>query len=802
MSVTITVSAQFTDSNGTPATGLILTEVDITLVSIRKSDGAEVTIWAALDAIREVTGLGMYQKDYASADLDTYWYFAMAEYVGATVLDSDFAFGVIGEVALDVNGRVDVGDWLGQAVTLSANNNPDVNVDEISDDLTAPQNLELQYDTTGLVGDTFPGTQAQLGNLANVGAAINTAAESYLLTTGTQSSGTFSDTAALDAVYHQHTDTVGAVELYYQFDVGGDGVPTSVTITGRINGNNDDLDGIYAYNWGGTSWDRVGDFDGQATSTDVVRNYDLFTSHVGTGANLGKVRIRFFASAGLTTATLSVDQIFTSYAVVARSVGYADGAIWINTNASNTNTEAFVDGTADNPVSTWAAALTLSGNLNITRFHIINGSTITLTGNSDNYTLIGSEWTLALGGQSIASAHIEGATVSGTAVGNDARFIDCHMGTVTLARCEMDKCAIAATLTLSATDTYLLDSCWSAIAGSATPTINFGAAIGNTALNMRHYSGGIELENMGVTGTDTMSLEGHGQLIINANCVAGTVAIRGHFTVTDNAGGALTLSDDARIDVDQINAEVDTALSDYDGPTNAEMVARTLVAASYGTAANQATLLGVIGALTDIAAADDPTVSDTIMQYVKQLINILVGTAGVVTFPASAAPGNGVSLAEVIRSIYDDSNELQGDWVDTGRLDTILDARASQTTVDAIETDTQDIQSRLPAALVSGRMDSDIRAINGNTDSSTKLALSADTMETGIAIAGTLSTTEMTTNLTEVTDNHYNGRVLIWTSGTLLRQVASITGYDGTSKKLTFTAVTEAPIANDTWIMV
>lgn len=35
----------------------------------------------------------------------------------------------------------------------------------------------------------------------------------------------------------------------------------------------------------------------------------------------------------------------------------------------------------------------------------------------------------------------------------------------------------------------------------------------------------------------------------------------------------------------QVNAEVDTALADYDAPTNAEMVARTLAAASYATAA-------------------------------------------------------------------------------------------------------------------------------------------------------------------------------------------------------------------------
>lgn len=47
----------------------------------------------------------------------------------------------------------------------------------------------------------------------------------------------------------------------------------------------------------------------------------------------------------------------------------------------------------------------------------------------------------------------------------------------------------------------------------------------------------------------------------------------------------------------QVNAEVDTALADYDGPTNAEMVARTLAAASYATAADQST---IITHLTDI----------------------------------------------------------------------------------------------------------------------------------------------------------------------------------------------------------
>lgn len=50
----------------------------------------------------------------------------------------------------------------------------------------------------------------------------------------------------------------------------------------------------------------------------------------------------------------------------------------------------------------------------------------------------------------------------------------------------------------------------------------------------------------------------------------------------------------------QVNAEVDQALADYDAPTNAEMVARTLAAASYATAANQTT---IISHLTDVKGA-------------------------------------------------------------------------------------------------------------------------------------------------------------------------------------------------------
>lgn len=118
----------------------------------------------------------------------------------------------------------------------------------------------------------------------------------------------------------------------------------------------------------------------------------------------------------------------------------------------------------------------------------------------------------------------------------------------------------------------------------------------------------------------------------------------------------------------------------YDATTDSNEALRdTAPMGSTMVGTNSAALANVLGALGDAAAADEVTSSDTLMKYVKQLINILIGAPGVVTLKAAAAPASGVSLSEMIRAIYDDSNELQGDWTDTGRLDAILDAIKAQT---------------------------------------------------------------------------------------------------------------------------
>ena len=88
------------------------------------------------------------------------------------------------------------------------------------------------------------------------------------------------------------------------------------------------------------------------------------------------------------------------------------------------------------------------------------------------------------------------------------------------------------------------------------------------------------------------------------------------------------------------------------------IAAATDIPAMVGT--DNAALASVVGTLADAAAAGEVTAADTLMQYLKQLINILIGTPGIGAFPAEGAPANGVSLAEVIRAIHVDVTGLNG----------------------------------------------------------------------------------------------------------------------------------------------
>lgn len=421
------------------------------------------------------------------------------------------------------------------------------------------------YDSLYLSGATALATSAEVASISSVGGGSinydadgdNTGGAIKTITFVGSQTNTYTSTSARDGTFHTIDDTANEIDIVYSFDIGGGNIASQVAFDGYLDGSNDELN-VLAYDFVGTDWDQIGVLSGQVGSANFSDTYPLFVRHTGTSADLGKVYIRFQNTAQ-SNPQLNVDRLLCSAVSNTATVGYVGGAVWVDTSASNTNTENYVDGVADNPVSTIAAAKTIADSLNLKVFHLMSGSSITLAATFDDYEFRGYGYTVALGGQSVSGTLFENGIITGNDDGANTSatvYRNCLMGTNTLGLHRLDGCGLSATITLAEAGTFDWVNCHSRVAGTGTPSVDIGVALLNTNLNMRNYSGGIEIQQFGQAGTDNMSLEGTGQLIINANCTGGTVAIRGNFTVTDNAGGAVTLSDNARIDTGQINTEV------------------------------------------------------------------------------------------------------------------------------------------------------------------------------------------------------------------------------------------------------
>jgi hypothetical protein len=413
---------------------------------------------------------------------------------------------------------------------------------------TARSNFESQYDGTGISGGTFPSNQDQVGNLATGSAAISVVAESDSVTTGTEVN-TYAVTDEIDQVYHEISDDGGALEMYYQFDVGGNGVAATVQMTGRLFSANDSI-GVYARNWAGSSWDQIGTMNGSGGSSDGVSIFNLLTRHTGTGSDLGKVRIRGFEASGLTSATLYIDQAIVSFAVINPSEGYENGAVWFASDAANTNTEKGFDGISTNPVSTEAAVNTLLASTGLKRVEVSIDSTITFATSHTSEFWTGEHWVLDMGSQDLSSSHFKGADVAGVGTGTTPIDFDaCRIDTATIHRFHMKECGFDGTLTLGEAGDYIIYKGHSAIAGSTTPIIDTGAALANVNLTMPDYSNGIEIRNLNATGPDRFSISGQGQIIYAASS-SGAVNQRGDWKETNTGGVTITRDKSAQNTVD------------------------------------------------------------------------------------------------------------------------------------------------------------------------------------------------------------------------------------------------------------
>lgn len=433
-----------------------------------------------------------------------------------------------------------------------------------------------------------------------VGAPISTTASSATITTGTQSSGTYSNTVAADGSHHTIADSASALDMYYQFDVGGDGIGSGVSWLGYVNGANDTIR-VYAYNWSGAAWEQIGTIAGKAPTTNDTYQWDITAAHTGTGANLGLIRIRF-AGNGLTTATLNTDRLLLGYAVVNRSAGYVDGAVWLDTISGTAGTEPYVNGTADHPVNSLADARTLALALGLRNYHIIGGSTITLANSYSAALFNGSGWILNLGNQSISYCTIVGAQVSGTATGTDPTFLLCHISACTLPPCNIGQSHIDGTITLGSAGTYSFMRCMDDSGSGATPIIDFGSAVGATDVNLRKYAGGMEVHNM--KAGDYLAADGMGRLIIAASCTGGEVRVRGTWDI-ENSGSGQTFTSTANSTPDSILDRADGVEDSYSLRQALRLVLAALAGKVNGAASNTITIRDVNDAIDRIVATVD-----------------------------------------------------------------------------------------------------------------------------------------------------------------------------------------------------
>lgn len=554
--------------------------------------------WAKVSAPTTTVGLsGTTISTAQKVDVETIKTQAVTAAAGVTFPTSvasptNITAGTITSVTDVVSANVT--QWLGTAAaTPTVAGVPEVDVTHVSGSVTV---------------STFDSLSSQISAVGSgTGAALNFAVDAdnasapikSVTAVGTQT-GTFANTLADDGTLHQIASVGNAIDWVYGFSCGTARSASKFVSRASMDTTGDTVI-VQAYNFVTPGWDTRTTITGTA---ETLRDIPLLSGHTGvSGADAGKVYIRFVYSEG-DAGLLRIDEAYVQAQTSGSLVGYSDGAIWINTAASNTNTVPYIDGVADNPVSTIAAALTLAVALNLKRLRIANGSSITLGAAVEAYSLIGQNWSLALGGQSISGSYIEGASITGTATGaNPPEFFNCHfVGTAsapTLPPSTLLRCGINTTtsypLTAGSAGQFLLVDCFSEVAGSGTPYFTFSGANG---VNIRRWSGGtnITLNNTStvlsievVTGGGQTVAVGGADVEIRGICRAvtltgvttdstvqidavtgpisiagadGTVNIYGVCGVVTDSRTGTPLGTNSAISRVNINAEVDTAVLD------------------------------------------------------------------------------------------------------------------------------------------------------------------------------------------------------------------------------------------------
>lgn len=294
--------------------------------------------------------------------------------------------------------------------------------------------------------------------------------------------------------------------------------------------------------------------------------------------------------------------------------------VYLNDAAANTNTANGVDGTVGNPVSTIAAAKTLADSMSLDRIYLVNDSSITLAATMVDYEFVG--------------------------IGEiTANVID--LGSQDVSNSTFYNVAIQGTQ--GGSGRILARDCALQDPGAGDTTLHIFACRCGIVDRIQ-----IDTSNDNVFDACYSLVAGASAPIIQATGAAGTVAVR-HYS-----GG---------IEFESLSASHNVSV-ETDG--------QVIFAASCNVNAN-VSLRGNM-TITDNTAGMASLTQEAVFN--RAAINAEADTA-----ISDAALATAAALATVdsnVDAILLDTAELQGDWADGGRLDLILDARAAEATVAAL----------------------------------------------------------------------------------------------------------------------
>jgi hypothetical protein len=281
--------------------------------------------------------------------------------------------------------------------------------------------------------------------------------------------------------------------------------------------------------------------------------YNVYITAAGIPVGVGTLNWDGSAEIKLPTVPASSTNItagvITTTTNLTNEVGkYQHGAVWIDTVNGAAGTTSYTNGIATNPSSSIASAKTIADNLKLKRFWIQSGSSVTMAAAYVGYVFTGAGYILALGGQDISKSIIENVeTLSGTGICTTGEAIirNCHLGptAITIGEVDFHDCHLMGTVTMSqASVPYLFNKC----AGVSSPKIVFAAA--NQSAVISKWSGPLTIA--GMVSTNTLYLDGDGDVTFDNTNNTGVVYINGAIRLTNN-GVTMNITDTSRWGEDQ-----------------------------------------------------------------------------------------------------------------------------------------------------------------------------------------------------------------------------------------------------------